>query len=310
MPLNLKGVWEAMEECQRLGLTRAIGVSNFSIKKLENLLSFATIRPAVNQVEMNLAWQQKNLRDFCKANDIIITAFSPLRKGASRGPNEAMDNDVVKDIADDLMKLWTMMVKDIADAHGKSSAQVCLRWLYEQEELMPLNLKGIWGAMEECQRLGLAKAIGVSNFSIKKLENLLSFATIPPAVNQVEMNLAWQQKNLRDFCKANDIIITAFSPLRKGASRGPNEAMDNDVVKDIADAHGKSSAQVCLRWLYEQGVTFVPKSYNKERMNQNLQIFDWSLTEEDYEKISQIKQQRLISGPTKPQLKHLYDEEN
>ncbi|KAI4305698.1 hypothetical protein L6164_029049 [Bauhinia variegata] len=90
------------------------------------------------------------------------------------------------------------------------------------------------------------------------------------------MNLAWQQKMLRDFCKANDITITAFSPFRKGASRGPNEAMDNDVVKEIADVHGKSSAQVCLRWLYEQGVTFLPKSYNKERMNQNLQIFDWS----------------------------------
>ncbi|KAI4305695.1 hypothetical protein L6164_029046 [Bauhinia variegata] len=180
----------------------------------------------------------------------------------------------------------------------------------DAEELMPLDLKGVWAAMEECQRLGLTRAVGVSNFSMKELENLLSFATVPPAVNQVEMNLAWQQKKLRDFCKANGIIITAFSPLRKGASRGPNEAMDNDVVKEIADAHGKSSAQVCLRWLYEQGVTFVPKSYNKERMNQNLQIFDWSLTEEDYEKINQVKQQRLISGPTKPQLKDLYDKEN
>ncbi|KAI4308445.1 hypothetical protein L6164_031522 [Bauhinia variegata] len=179
----------------------------------------------------------------------------------------------------------------------------------EQTELVPFDVKGVWEAMEECQRLGLTKAIGVSNFSCNKLEKLLSFAAIPPAVNQVEMNLAWQQKKLRDFCKENGITLTAFCPLRKGASRGTNAVMDNDVVKEIAEAHGKSVAQVCLRWLYEQGVTFAVKSYDKERMKQNLQIFDWSLTENDYEKISQIEQERLIKGPTKPLLNDLWDDE-
>ncbi|KAF7836411.1 chalcone reductase [Senna tora] len=175
------------------------------------------------------------------------------------------------------------------------------------EDVMPLDLKGVWAAMEECQRLGLTRAIGVSNFSVKKLQNLLSFTTIAPAVNQVEMNAAWQQKELVRFCKEKGIAVTAFSPLRKGGSRGPNEAMENDVVKEIAEERGKSAAQVCLRWLYEEGVTFVPKSYNKERMTQNLQIFDWSLKEEDHKKISQINQHRLLPGPTKPQIPDLYD---
>jgi len=67
--------------------------------------------------------------------------------------------------------------------------------------------------------------------------------------------------------------------------------------------------QICLRWLYEQGLTFVVKSYDKERMNQNLQIFDWSLTEDDYKKIREIHQERLIKGPTKPLLDDLWDEE-
>ncbi|XP_028752508.1 NAD(P)H-dependent 6'-deoxychalcone synthase-like [Neltuma alba] len=178
-----------------------------------------------------------------------------------------------------------------------------------EEDVVPLDLEGVWAAMEECHRLGLTRAIGVSNFSVKKLDDLLSFATLPPAVNQVEMNLAWQQKKLLDYCKSKGIVMTAFSPLRKGASRGPNEAMEGDVVTEIAEARGKSSAQVCLRWLYEQGVTFVPKSYNKERMSQNLQIFDWSLTQDDHKKMSEIKQQRLIQGPTKPQLPDLYDDE-
>ncbi|KAK7386054.1 hypothetical protein VNO78_32125 [Psophocarpus tetragonolobus] len=179
----------------------------------------------------------------------------------------------------------------------------------EVQDLLPFDVKAVWEAMQECQKLGLTKSIGVSNFSVKKLQTLLSVSTTPPVVNQVEMNLAWQQKNLRDFCSSNGIVITAFSPLRKGASRGPNEVMENDMLKEIAQAHGKSIAQVSLRWLYEQGVTFVPKSYDKERMNQNLHIFDWALTQEDHHKISQIHQSRLISGPTKPQLGDLWDDE-
>nr|AIT97303.1 chalcone reductase 4 [Glycine max] len=181
-----------------------------------------------------------------------------------------------------------------------------------EADLLPFDVKGVWESMEESLKLGLTKAIGVSNFSVKKLENLLSVATVLPAVNQVEMNLAWQQKKLPEFCNAhaNGIVLTAFSKLRKGASRGPNEVMENDMLKEIADAHGKV-AQISLRWLYEQGVTFVPKSYDKGRMNQNLRcdIFDWSLTKEDHEKISQIKQNRLIPGPTKPGLNDLYDDE-
>ncbi|KAK4269767.1 hypothetical protein QN277_022880 [Acacia crassicarpa] len=133
--------------------------------------------------------------------------------------------------------------------------------IIEVEDVLPLDMKGVWLAMEECQKLGLTRAIGVSNFSIKKLDDLLSFAAIPPAMSQVEMNLAWQQKKLLDYCKSKGIVITAVSPLRKGASRGPNDAMESNVVKEIAQERGKSSAQVCLRWLYKQGVTFVPKSY-------------------------------------------------
>ncbi|KAK7394253.1 hypothetical protein VNO78_14775 [Psophocarpus tetragonolobus] len=179
----------------------------------------------------------------------------------------------------------------------------------EVSEIVEFDMQGVWGSMEECQRLGLTKAIGVSNFSIKKLQKLLSFATIPPAVNQVEVNLGWQQVKLREFCKEKGITITAFSPLRKGASRGVNFVLDNDVIKELADAHGKTAAQICLRWLYEQDLTFVVKSYDKERMKQNLGIFDWSLTEDDYKKISEIYQERLIKGPTKPLLDDLWDEE-
>ncbi|XP_061371604.1 NAD(P)H-dependent 6'-deoxychalcone synthase-like [Gastrolobium bilobum] len=186
-----------------------------------------------------------------------------------------------------------------------------LEFPYAEESVMSFDLKGVWTAMEECQKLGLTKCIGVSNFSCKKLENLLSFATIPPSINQVEMNPTWQQKKLREYCQAKGIIITAYSPLgAKGTIWGANDVMDNELLKEIAEAHGKSVAQVCLRWLYEQGVTMAVKSYNKERMKQNLEIFDWSLTKDGYEKINQIKQNRMVkNGPLKSN-DDLWDGEN
>ncbi|KAH7546252.1 hypothetical protein FEM48_Zijuj01G0180600 [Ziziphus jujuba var. spinosa] len=169
----------------------------------------------------------------------------------------------------------------------------------KQEDIIPMDYKSVWADMEESQRLGLTKAIGVSNFSTKKLQNLLSFATIPPAVNQVEMNTIWQQEKLTEFCKANNIIVTAYSPLgAKGTPWGSNHVLDNKVLKDIALARGKTVAQVSLRWIYEQGATSVPKSYNKNRLKENLEIFDWELTEEDLQKISQLPQKKFILNVT------------
>uniref|UniRef100_A0A5B7C162 Putative NAD(P)-linked oxidoreductase superfamily protein n=1 Tax=Davidia involucrata TaxID=16924 RepID=A0A5B7C162_DAVIN len=158
-----------------------------------------------------------------------------------------------------------------------------------------MDIKSVWEGMEECQELGLAKAIGVSNFSCKKLEELLSIAKIPPVINQVELNPLWQQKQLVEFCNAKGILVTAYSPLgANGTKWGDNRIVECDVLEEIAKARGKTTAQVSLRWVYEQGVSLVTKSFNKERMRQNLQIFDWSLTEEELKKISQLPQRKCV----------------
>ncbi|KAE8077230.1 hypothetical protein FH972_015810 [Carpinus fangiana] len=157
-------------------------------------------------------------------------------------------------------------------------------------DLLPLDFKSVWEAMEECQNLGLAKLIGVSNFSCEKLETLLATAKIPPAV---EMNPLWQQKKLREFCEKKGIHITAYSPLgAKGTPWGTNWVMDSQELKDIASAKGKTTAQICIRWVYEQGVSALVKSFNKQRMEENLDIFEWSLSPEECEKISQIPQRK------------------
>ncbi|XP_010936840.1 deoxymugineic acid synthase 1-B [Elaeis guineensis] len=168
---------------------------------------------------------------------------------------------------------------------------------FPKEELLPFDMNSVWEAMEECQKLGLTKFIGVSNFSCKKLETLLATARIPPAANQVEVNPLWQQKKLREFCTAKGIQICAYSPLgARGTLWGTGCVMECDVLKEIAAAKGRTLAQVCLRWVYEQGDCVLVKSFDEKRMKENLDILDWELNEEERHKIRQIPQQKGFPG--------------
>lgn len=166
----------------------------------------------------------------------------------------------------------------------------------DKELIQPLDIKSVWEGMEDCKKLGLAKGIGVSNFTPQMLEELLLVAKIPPALNQVEMSPIWQQKKLREFCEAKGIHITAYSPLgASGTKWGDNRVVGCDVLEEIANAKGKTTAQIALRWVYEQGVSLVTKSYNKERMRKNVDIFDWCLTQQESEKISQLPQRKTVT---------------
>ncbi|KAI3942845.1 hypothetical protein MKW92_011474 [Papaver armeniacum] len=166
-----------------------------------------------------------------------------------------------------------------------------------KEELLPIDYENVWSAMEECQKLGLTKSIGVSNFSCKKLQSLLAIANIPPAVNQVELNPIWQQTKLIKFCKANDIVVTAYSPLgANGTPWGSSGVADTQVLHEIAKARGKTHAQVCLKWVYQQGVSVLVKSFNEDRMEENLTLFDWELNEDELKKIGEIRQRRGLPG--------------
>ncbi|KAF9623292.1 hypothetical protein IFM89_000781 [Coptis chinensis] len=166
------------------------------------------------------------------------------------------------------------------------------------EKILLMDFESVWAAMEECQRLGLTRSIGVSNFTCKKLEQILASATIPPAVNQVEVNPLWRQEKLINFCKSKGIVVTAYSPLGTvGISfQGNNNIMECEVLKEIAENKGKTHAQVCLRWVYEQGVGLLVKSFNEARLKENMEIFDWALNEEESKKINQLPQNRGYPG--------------
>ncbi|CAL4932644.1 unnamed protein product [Urochloa decumbens] len=160
-----------------------------------------------------------------------------------------------------------------------------------KEDLVAMDMKGVWEEMEECHRQGLAKAIGVSNFACKKLEYLLSFAQIIPAVNQSR----W--RCIRTAVKTS----CAHSVGRKGSSSAPTlhwvarEHHGPTILSWKALSSSRSprtSAKPSLRWVYEQGDCVIPKSFNDKRMRENLDIFDWELTDDARHKISSLPEFR------------------
>lgn len=150
--------------------------------------------------------------------------------------------------------------------------------------------KESWKALETLYKEGKVKAIGVSNFQIHHLEDLMKDAEIIPMVNQVEYHPRLTQKELQAFCMAHGIQLEAWSPLMQG------QLLDNQVLKEIADKYNKSVAQVILRWDLQNGVVTIPKSTKEHRIVENASVFNFELTVEDMKRIDGLNQNYRV-GP-------------
>jgi diketogulonate reductase-like aldo/keto reductase len=139
-----------------------------------------------------------------------------------------------------------------------------------------------WAEMEKLYKDGRAKSIGVSNFMINHLEELLTKSKVIPAVNQVELHVYLQQPELLDFCKKQEIVVEAYSPLAHGYG------IDNPVLDKLAKKYGKTNAQVMLRWCIETGTVPLPKSVHKDRIKENIEIFDFNLDTADMDELKKL----------------------
>ncbi|AKF93753.1 aldo/keto reductase [Brevibacillus laterosporus] len=150
--------------------------------------------------------------------------------------------------------------------------------------------KEAWRALEKLYKDGRVKAIGVSNFQIHHLEDLMGEAEMKPMINQVEFHPYLTQKELITFCRTHDIQMEAWSPLMQG------QLLDNPVLQEIADTHGKTVAQVILRWDLQHGVVTIPKSTKEHRIVENASVFDFELTQEEMDRIDALNQNHRV-GP-------------
>ncbi|XP_057971030.1 NADPH-dependent aldo-keto reductase, chloroplastic-like [Malania oleifera] len=167
---------------------------------------------------------------------------------------------------------------------------------FDPEVMAPLCLPETWTALEGLYASGQARAIGVSNFSTKKLQDLLKYAKVPPAVNQVECHLVWQQPTLHNLCKSTGVHLSAYSPLGSPGSWVKGEILKEPILLEIAEKLNKSPAQVALRWGIQSGHSVLPKSVNESRIIENISLFDWIIPPELFSKFSNTHQQRLLRG--------------
>lgn len=132
-----------------------------------------------------------------------------------------------------------------------------------------------WKAMEELYKAGRIKAIGVSNFLPYHLINLMDNCEIKPMINQLELHIGYLQKTAVDFCVKNDILLQAWSPLGRG------KVLNEESLKKMAEKYGKTVSQICIRFLYQMGIMPIVKSSSINRMEENLNVFDFSIERDD-----------------------------
>lgn len=164
------------------------------------------------------------------------------------------------------------------------------------------HYKDTWIAMESLVDKGLVKAIGLSNFNARQIEEILSMARHKPVVNQVERHPYLTQTDLLSYCRSVGLCVTAYSPLGSGdrpwATPGEAGLLDDPRLEAIAKRYKKTPAQVILRWHIESGVVCIPKSVTPSRIRENLEVFDFSLSKEDTALIQSFNRNQRLIVPT------------
>ncbi len=146
------------------------------------------------------------------------------------------------------------------------------------------DVAGAWRALEEAYKAGKIRAIGVSNFYADQLKNLELSNEVKPVVNQIEVNPWYQQKSEVDFAQSEDVQVEAWAPF----AEGKHQIFTNGVIAEIAKKYSKSNGQVILRWLLQRGIVVIPKSVHKNRMAENINVFDFELTNDEMSALNNL----------------------
>lgn len=154
---------------------------------------------------------------------------------------------------------------------------------------------GAWRALEELQAQGKARTIGVDNFTQDRMADFLFFQQTKPAANMLECNVFFQREDERAYLASQGIQMQAWSPLAAGSQT----VFENEVLCSIAQAHDRTVAQIVLRWLIQRGIVPIVKSQNPRRMQENLDVFDFSLTEQDMQRIAALDTGHTCFTPRK-----------
>jgi diketogulonate reductase-like aldo/keto reductase len=195
------------------------------------------------------------------------------------------------------------------EATKKAFEQTCKKLNVEYLDMYLIHFASpcyleTWHAMEDLYLEGKIKVIGVANFEMQHLEELMKHSKIPPMINQIETHPEFPQNELHEYLTKHKILHEAWAPL----GQGNKDLLKNTVLKEIASHHEKTVAQVILCWHIQRGIIIIPKSSNPKRIEENIQMFDFELSSEEMEKINQLNTgKRYSHSPTGYMINPLYN---
>ncbi len=224
--------------------------------------------------------------------EAIETGYRSIDTAQAYGNEEGVGNAIVKCglPREELFITTKIWITNAGYEKAKASIEESLRKLKtDYIDLLLIHQPfgdyyGSYRAMEEAYKEGKVRAIGVSNFYPDRYLDIFHFSEIKPAVNQVETHVFQQQKLAKEYMAKNGTQIMSWGPF----AEGKNNYFTNPVLKEIGEKYNKSVAQVALRFLIQSNVVVIPKSTHKERMEENFNVFDFSLTDDDMKKIEAL----------------------
>ena len=189
-------------------------------------------------------------------------------------------------------------VRESLDRLGTDYLDMLLiHWPNDKPPFSPVRLPGgpplaeTLTAMNELVDEGLVRHVGVSNFDVRRLDEARRLSEAPIVTNQVQFHPYWDQRDLLSYCRRNDVLLTAYSPLCHGG------VLDDDVLRELGRRYGKTAAQVAIRWaIQHEGVVAIPKATSRDHLAANVDVFDFELTEAEMERIHRPSKLRTFTG--------------
>ena len=257
-------------------------------------MDYITLNNGVEMPQLGFGVYQIPDANACQraVEDALSVGYRLIDTAASYGNEEAVGaalraSGVARDEAFITSKLW---VSDMSYEGAKRGFDASLTrlgldyidlYLFHQPYG---DVIGAWRAMEELYEQGVVRAIGVANFYPDHLANLMAFTDVAPAVDQIECNVFLQRADDQAYLERRGVTMESWAPF----AEGHNDLFHNPVLAEIGAAHGKSVAQVTLRWQLQRGIVCIPKSVRRERMAENFDVFDFTLSDDEMAQIAAL----------------------
>jgi alcohol dehydrogenase (NADP+) len=283
MPAVGLGTWRA--DKKKVGKAISHAILNCGYRHIDCAAIYG------NEKEIGAAFKEVFSSGKVKREDVFITS---KLWNTEHDPShvEKACRQTLKDLQLEYLDLY-LIHWGLPFKHGVNLEPIGKDGIVKMEDV---SLQETWNAMEKLIKKGLVKSLGVANYTAPMLTDLLNYSTVKPVVNQIEIHPYNTQEELVSFCAKKRIVVTAYSPLGS-AEENIDRPVTHRTVLSIAKSHKKTPAQVLIRWSVQRGLTVIPKSTKLERVEENIDIFNFTLTVQEMKSITALNKNFRYVNP-------------